>query len=190
MSIPFQALVKRSTLLKYGLLGVAAGIGVTIFGFASDQSMPERAALQKVEGEMTGAKKITTTRKRGGSSVKYELEIKAANGAPIMLTIPEREITETQVRSLFRTKLIAEYDGESDVYAIASNGRPVITYENSVKNRKDGNRFLEGLGAAIASLSALFAGLGYWWTRRKMLKEYAAWEAQQAQQSSTATPAA
>jgi hypothetical protein len=188
MSIPFQALVKRSSMLKYGLLGILAGIGVAIFGFVSDQSMPERAALQKIEGEMTAAKKVTTTRRRGGTSVKYEMEIKGANGTPVTLTIPEREITETQVRSLFRTKLIAEYDSESDVYALSANGRPVITYENAVKSRKDGNRFLEGLGAAIVALGALLAGIGYWWTKRKLAKEIAEWEAQQRMQQATQPP--
>jgi hypothetical protein len=191
MSIPFRALLQRSSMLKYGLIGLAGGIGLAIFGFASDQSMPERAALQKIEGEMTAAKKVTTTRRRGGTSVRYELEVKGPNGAPVMLTIPEREISEMQVRSLFRARLVAEFDSESDVYALSANGRPVITYENAVKSRKDGNRFLEGLGGAIAALSALLACLGYWLGRRKLTREIAAWEAQQLiQQAGEPAPAA
>jgi hypothetical protein len=182
MPISFQMLVQRSAMLKYGLLGIAAGIGLAIFGFASDQSMPERAALQKIEGEITKATQITTTRKRGGQSVRYELVIKGASPEPVTLSIPQKEISEAQVKSILPTKIAAEYDSENDVYVLTSNGRPVISYENAVKSRQDNNNSLEIIGAIISVLSAMLAGIAFWWTRRKLRKEIAEWEAYQAQQ--------
>jgi hypothetical protein len=182
MPISFQMLVQRSALLKYGLLGIAAGIGLAIFGFASDQSMPERAALQKIEGEITKATQITTTRKRGGQSVRYELVIKGTSPEPITLSIPQKEISEAQVKSILPTKIAAEYDSENDVYVLTSNGRTVISYENAVKSRQDNNNSLEIIGAIISVLSAMLAGIAFWWTRRKLRKEIAEWEAYQAQQ--------
>jgi hypothetical protein len=190
MNIPFQAIVQRSSMLKYGLLGIAAGIGLAIWGFASDQSMPERAALQKIEGEITKATQITTKRKRGGESVRYELVVKGAGPEPVSLTIPQKEISEAQVRAILPTRVAAEYDAENDVYVLTSNGRPVLTYENSVKSRQDGNRGLEIIGGLLSAAAALLAALGYWWTKRKITKEVAEWEAAQAaQQNQTPPPA-
>jgi hypothetical protein len=182
MSIPFSALVKRSTLLKYGMLGMAAGVGLAIFGFASDQSMPERAALQKIEGEITQATQVTTKRRRGGESVRYELTVKGAAPEPVKLSIPQREISEAQVRAILPTRISAEYDGENDVYVLTSNGRSVLTYEGSVKSRQDGNRGLEIMGGGLFGLSSLVALAGFGWTRRKLKKEIAEWEAWQAAQ--------
>jgi hypothetical protein len=182
MNIPLQVLVKRSVLLKYGLLGVAAGIGLAIWGFASDQSMPERAALQTIEGQITKATQITTKRKRGGESVRYELVVKGAAPEPITLSIPQKEISEAQVRSIMPTRIKAEFDAENDVYVLSSNGQSVLTYDNSVKNRKDGNQTLEIMGGSLAGFSTLIAAIGFMWTRRKVRKEIADWEAQQTSQ--------
>jgi hypothetical protein len=191
MQIPFRALVARSALLKYGLLGVAAGVGLAIWGFASDQSMPERAALQKIEGQIVKATQVTTKRKRGGESVRYELEVKGAGPEPIKLSIPQKEISEMQVRAIMPTRVSAEFDAENDVYVLTSNGRPVLTYEGSVKSRQDGNRNLEIMGAALSGFSGLVAGIGFLWTRRKIGKEIAEWQAQQQQQPPMApTPTA
>ncbi len=189
MPISFHMLVQRSALLKYGLLGIAAGIGLAIFGFASDQSMPERAALQKIEGEITKATQITTTRKRGGQSVRYELVIKGASPEPVTLSIPQKEISEAQVKSILPTKIVAEYDSENDVYVLTSNGRPVISYENAVKSRQDNNNSLEIIGAIISIVSAMLAGIAFWWTRRKLRNEIAEWEAHQAQHPQVAQTA-
>jgi hypothetical protein len=191
MSIPFRVLVERSAMLKYGLLGVAAGIGLAIWGFASDQSMPERAALQSIEGQITKATQITTKRKRGGESIRYELEVKGAAPEPIKLSIPQKEISEAQVRAILPTRVKAEFDAENDVYVLTSNGRPILTYEGSVKSRQDGNRGLEIMGGALAGFSGLVAGIGFLWTRRKIGKEIEAWQAQQQQQPPMApTPTA
>jgi hypothetical protein len=188
MKIPFQVLVQRSVLLKYGLLGVAAGIGLAIWGFASDQSMPERAALQTIEGQITKATQITTKRKRGGESVRYELVVKGAAAEPITLSIPQKEISEAQVRSIMPTRIKAEFDAENDVYVLLSNGQPVLTYEGSVKSRQDGNRGLEIIGGVVSGLSGLLAGIGFMWTRRKIGKEVAEWEAQQQQPMAPSHP--
>jgi hypothetical protein len=191
MNIPFRAIVERSTLLKYGLLGVAAGVGLAIWGFASDQSMPERAALQKIEGQIVKATQVTTKRKRGGESVRYELEVKGAGPDPIKLAIPQKEISEAQVRAIMPTRVAAEFDAENDVYVLTSNGRPVLTYEGSVKSRQDGNRSLEVMGGVVSGLSGVVALIGFGWTRRKIGKEVAAWQAEQQQQPPMApTPTA
>jgi hypothetical protein len=182
MSIPFKFLVQRSTLLKYGLLGVAAGIGLAVFGFVSDQSMPERAALQKIEGEITKATQVTTKRRRGGESVRYELVVKGSAPEPITLSVPQKEISEAQVRSILPTRVTAEFDKENDVYVLTSNGRSVLTYEGSVKNRQASNASMEVIGGVISALSALLAAIGFWWTKRKVAKETAEWAAAQAGQ--------
>jgi hypothetical protein len=190
MNIPFQAIVQRSSMLKYGLLGIAAGIGLAIWGFASDQSMPERAALQKIEGQITKATQITTKRKRGGESVRYELVVQGSAAEPISLTIPQKEISEAQVRAILPTRVAAEFDAENDVYVLTSNGRPVLTYENSVKSRQDGNRGLEIMGGLLSAAAALLAALGYLLTKRKIGKEIAEWEMAQASQQNQAAPPA
>jgi hypothetical protein len=187
MSIPFQVLVKHSAMLKYGLLGVIGGLGLTIFGLVSDNSMPERSALQKIEGEITEATKITTKGRRSGTSVKYKLAVTGAGGTTATLTIPEGEITEFQVRSIMPTRIAAEYDSESDVYVLSSNGKPVFTYEQAVAKRHDNNRFLEGAGLLGALLAGLIAGIGYLWTKRKLTRQIAEYEAAQGASGSGAT---
>lgn len=190
MSVSFQALVQRSSLLKYGLLGIAIGFGLVFWGFASDQSMPERAALQKIEGEITQARQITTKRRRGGESVRYELTLKGSGPEPVTLTIPQKEISEGQVRAILPARIVAEFDAESDVYVLTANGRSVLTYEGSVKSRQDGNRTMEIIGAILSMFSALVAAIGFLWTRRKVAKEIAEWQASQElrQQATPAQP--
>lgn len=179
MSAPFSHLLKRSFLLKYGLLAVAVGLGLAIYGFASDQSMPERASLQKIEGQITKATQITTKRRRGGESVRYELIVKGSAPEPVTLSIPQKEISEAQVRAILPARIVAEYDGENDVYVLTAAGRPILTYEGSVRSRHDGNRGLEIMGGLLSLAGAAFAGFGFLWTKRKIAREIADWRREQ-----------
>lgn len=181
MSIPFQTLVRQSAMLKYALLGVLAGIGLVIFGFVSDNSMPEQASLQTIEGNVTRATKVTTQRRRGGTSVRYELTVQPASGEPVKLSIPEAEISEMQVRGIVDERITARYNAENDVYMLNAGSRALITYENTVRIRHEANRTLEIVGALVLALSGAVAGIAAWWTRRRLMKQLAAWQAEQAQ---------
>jgi uncharacterized protein YneF (UPF0154 family) len=182
MKIPFKVLFQRSTLLKYGTLGCLAGVGMIAFGLYSDNTMPARANLQKVEGRITEAVEKTRKGRRSGTTVTYELTIAGSGGQPVKLTIPQREISRSQVEAIMPTAVSAEFDAENDVYVLTSNGRPVITYEKAVESRQSTNRFLEGMGAILFAVAGLLAGLGYWLAKRKITKEIAEWEAANAQQ--------
>jgi hypothetical protein len=189
MKIPFKALVQRSVMLKYGLLGALGGVGLIAFGLYSDNTIPARANLQKIDGRITEAVEKTRKGRRSGTTVTYELTISPQGGPPVKLTIPQREISRSQVEAIIPTPVSAEFDAENDVYVLTSNGRPVISYEKAVASRHSSNNFLEGLGASLLAGAGLMGALGYWLAKRKITKEIAEWEAanaQQPQQSSIA----
>ena len=87
-------LFKPLGLIILGILVMGAGATVTSLGHAD---VPDRAALTQVSGALESATKITRKR-RGSSTISYELPIRSAGGEVIKLTLPEREISEDTVR--------------------------------------------------------------------------------------------
>jgi hypothetical protein len=165
--MPFSLLIKLSAFLKYGLLVLVAGVGLMGYALISDHSIPQKNDLQQVAGAMTGATRVTTKRKRGGESVKYELTFNTKEKGELKATIPYDEINEMQVRSLFGKALVITYDGDNDIYALTANNQPVMTYENTVKARHKSNASLGQIGIVLASLGGLGALVGFFLARRK-----------------------
>ena len=105
-------LFKPLGLIILGILVMGTGAFVTSLGHAD---VPDRAALTQVSGVLESATKITRKR-RGNSTVNYELPIRTAGGEVTTLTLPEREISEETVRSLLGRPIVARYSGEKDVW--------------------------------------------------------------------------
>ena len=130
--------LKSSWLFKIGLLGVIVGGGLMIY--AAMAGLPGRASLKTATGPVTEAIQTTRTSTRRGqgarvTGVDFTLTIAQAGGQPVKLTIPSNEITRDQVAALINRNVRAEYDGESEVYALSSEGRDVISYATSIEKR-------------------------------------------------------
>lgn len=146
---------KDSTLVKLATLGLLIGLGFIGYGHLS--GLPDRAALQVVDGTVTGASKITKKRRKTGTtSIHYELAVKPQKpGEPeLKLTIPEAEISEMSVRSVITRPVHIEFDSEKDVYVLTSGTRELLTYASTLERRKLGLRQYQVDGIAILAASS------------------------------------
>src|SRR5262247_602135 len=124
-------LFKPLGLIILGILVMGTGAIVTSLGYAE---VPDRAGLTQISGVLESAKKITTKR-RGSTTVNYELPIRNAGGEEIKLTLPEREISEDTVRSLLGRPIVALYSGEKDVWELTSGSTTIIDYQITRQRR-------------------------------------------------------
>jgi hypothetical protein len=134
-------------------------LGILMVGFAgvevklSQEELPERAALSQAAGVLDRATKVTQGRSR---SVSYDLEIKSANGYAVKLTVPERDITEEQVKSLLGRPIVALFGGTTrnanDVWELSAGGKTIVQYERTRQRRIELQE--------IAAVSAPFLGGG------------------------------
>ena len=152
------------------LLGPAAiALGIS-FLLGDPAVLPEKASLQQVSGVLDSATKITKKRRRTGTSVNYELEMKDASGNLAKFSLPEREIDEATVKNLLGAPLSILYSSERDVWELSSAGRKVIEYEATKAKRKQD---IEDMAAAApdvvgGGLLTLLGGI-FWWRRRGSL---------------------
>ncbi len=70
-------------------------------------------------------------------------------------------MAESDVRSLITRPVKAEFDSEQDVFVLASGGREVLTYANSLERRNLNFRqyYVDGIAVMIGSACALVIGL-------------------------------
>jgi hypothetical protein len=144
-----------------GLL--TAGVGGILIS-ASQEQLPERAALNRAEGMLDGATKITRGRSR---TVTYELEVKSANGAIVKLTLPEREISEDQVKRLLGRPLVAMYSGEKDVWELSSGPTKIITYDQTRERRLETQAFEAAAGPYVGAGGLVVSLVGLAWGLRR-----------------------
>ena len=175
----FPNLVKLSALLKYGLLGLLIGAGLSAYALIADNTMPERSALQTIEGTVTGASRVSVKRRRGGESIHYELKVATKDNPELKLKIPQAAMAELGIRRIIGQLTQFETDDGSDVFVVRSQGQALLSYEQSVKTRHASNSSLLSVGLALAGFAALIALLGYGLARRKARKLIAEWEAGQ-----------
>jgi hypothetical protein len=146
-----------------GALVLGLGVFVTSLGHAG---VPERAALTEVSGVLEGATKMTR-RRRGSTSVSYELSIRPAGGEVVKLTLPEREISEDTVRSLLGRPLVALYSGEKDVWELTSGSTRIIEYEVTRRRRAETQAFEAAVGPYVGGGGLLVSLVGVFWLFRQ-----------------------
>ncbi len=161
-------LIKISRLALWGLLAIVGGIGA--FGYGKLHEIPAEAQLQVVDGRVEKATKVTTKRRRGGESVRYEMVVrKVGDGSEITLSLPAAEISEMQVRTLLSAqRMQAKYDAENDVYVLVADERPIITYETTRARRISSDKTTADIGAAAGAGGLLLLLVGWLWNRRKL----------------------
>jgi hypothetical protein len=147
---------------------VVLGILLMVFAWASFQvsqeALPGRAALSQAAGVLDRATKVTQGRSRG---VSYDLEIRSANGFVVKLKVPERDITEEQVKSLLGRSVIALFSGAAwdsmEVWELGAGGTAVIQYEQTrqrhveTKASQAATAPYVGGGGLLASLAGILA---------------------------------
>ncbi len=155
------AIVRSSWIVMLAAAGLMVGAGM--IGYSMLSGPPARASLQTVDGVVTEASRTTRkSRRTGVTSSYYELTLKPANGsADLKLRIPSIEMAESDVRSLITRPVKAEFDSEQDVFVLASGGREVLTYANSLERRNLNFRqyYVDGIAVMIGSACALVIGL-------------------------------
>ena len=154
---------KPSGLITLGILIMGLGVLVTSMGHAG---VPERAALTEVSGVLEGASKVTRKR-RGRTSVSYELPITAAGGEVVKLTLPEREISEDTVRSLLSRPIVALYSGENDVWELTSGDTKIIDYQVTRQRRVETQEFEAAVGPYVGGGGLLVSLVGVFWLFRR-----------------------
>jgi hypothetical protein len=164
----FGDIWKNSRLFKYGLIVtgfLAFGVVGAMMGVTN---VPARETLNKLEGQMTDAKQITTTRRRSGTKVVYEMNFRAPSGVETKLTMPESAISETQVRSLFGSQIVVEYDNNKNVFGLNRNGQVIISYDVLAQKAKDDVENNTPGMIGLVLLSALLTFFGYRRAARKL----------------------
>ncbi len=147
-------------LIVLGVLIMNLGAFLTFAGY---DDLPERTALKQVTGVLDGAVKMT--RRRSGS-VRYELEIKTASGELVKLTLPEREISENQVKGLLGRPISAKYGGTKDVWELTSGTATIIDYEATRRSRQETQAIEAEFGPYVGGGGLLVALLGVFWLLR------------------------
>ena len=156
-------LFKPLGLIILGILVMGAGATVTSLGHAD---VPDRAALTQVSGALESATKITRKR-RGSSTISYELPIRSAGGEVIKLTLPEREISEDTVRSLLGRPIVALYSGEKDVWELTSGSTTIIDYQTTRQKRVETQAFEAAVGPYVGGGGLVVSLLGAFWFFRQ-----------------------
>lgn len=166
-------IARGSLLVMAAALGVLVGGGM--LGYSVFTGPPARASLQKVEGTISEASRVTrTSRRTRTTSAYYELTLRPAAGtAELKLRIPNNEIAEADVRSLIGRFVQAELDSEQDVYVLRSGNRDFLTYAATVERRRLSFRqyYVDGIAILIGSGLVMVLGfvLGYRKLRRQGL---------------------
>src|SRR5262245_33682063 len=155
-------LFKPAGLITLGILIMGLGVLVTSMGHAG---VPDRTALTEVSGVLESATKITTKR-RGSSSVRYELTIRGAGGE-VKLTLPESEISEETVRSLLGRPVVALYSGEKDVWELTSGNTKVIDYQVTRQKRVETQELEAAVGPYVGGGGLLVSLAGIFWLFRR-----------------------
>jgi len=154
------AVIRSSWIVMLAAAGLVVGAGMV--GYSMISGPPSRASLQAVEGVVTEASRTTRKSRRTGTTTSYyELTLKPTNGAAeLKLRIPSIEIAESDVRSLITRPIKAEFDSEQDVFVLASGGREVLTFSNSLERRNLNLRqyYVDGIAVMIGSAVALVIG--------------------------------
>jgi hypothetical protein len=150
-------------LIVLGVLILGLGVLVTSMGHAG---VPNRTALTEVSGILEGATK-STRRRRGSTSVSYELSIRPAAGEVVKLTLPEREISEDAVRSLLGRRIVALYSGEKDVWELTSGTTKFIDYEVTRRRRAETQAFEAAVGPYVGGGGLLLSLAGIFWLFRQ-----------------------
>jgi hypothetical protein len=128
---------------KVAMAGLAGGVvGLALMAYAAISAPPSRTSLRTVEGTVTKGEQITRTRARRGQSatvtgVDFRITVQpaAAGTQPIVLQMPSTMVTRAQIEGIIQQRVKAEYDGESDVWTLASGNRELITYEKTLQSR-------------------------------------------------------
>jgi len=155
-------LLRPSGLIILGILVMGLGVLVTSMGHAG---VPDRATLTEVSGILESAAKITRKR-RGSTSVSYELTIRATGGE-VKLTLPEREISEETVRSLLGRPVVVLYSGEKDVWELTSGTTKIIDYQVTRQRRMETQAFEAAVGPYVGGGGLVVSLLGIFWLFRR-----------------------
>ena len=156
-------LFKPLGLVILGILVMGMGVFVTALGHAD---VPERAALTQISGVLESATKITRKR-RGSTTISYELPVRSAGGEVIKLTLPEREISDETVRSLLGGPIGALYSGENDVWELTSGSTTIIDYQTTRQRRVETQAMEAALGPYVGGGGLVVSLLGAFWLFRQ-----------------------
>lgn len=154
-------------LIILGILIMGVGVLVTSMGHAG---VPDRAALTEVSGVLDSATKISRKR-RGSTTVSYELSIRPAGGEVVKVTLPEREISEDMVRSLLGRPIVALCSGEKDrkdLWELASGNTNIISYQVTRQRRMETQAFAAAVGPYVGGCGLLVSLVGVLWLVRRM----------------------
>ena len=143
----------------------AMGLGIS-FLFTDPADQPAKSTLKQVAGVLDGATKITTKR-RSGTSVDYELEIKPGTGESAKFKLPEREISEAQVKALLGRPISILSSASSDVWELQSGDVKVIEYEATKQRRIKSQEELKAAGPYVAGVGLLTSIIGMFWRSRR-----------------------
>jgi|SRR5262245_13356748 len=156
-------LFKPLGLIILGILVMGMGAIVTTLGHAD---VPDRSALREISGVLESATKITSKR-RGSTTVNYELPVKTAGGEVTKLTLPEREISEDTVRSLLGRPIVARYSGERDVWELTSGSTTIIDYQTTRQKRVETQALEAAVGPYVGGGGLVVSLLGAFWLFRQ-----------------------
>jgi hypothetical protein len=107
------------------VLGLLGMVGAGLMIASSTEALPERAALTRVSGVVDKAVKITS---RGAISVRFELDIKSSSGEVVTLTMPQEQITETQVQRVAGQPVVVLYSQPNSVWEVTTGSDTIIGY--------------------------------------------------------------
>jgi hypothetical protein len=164
MGFVLRLLFRPIGLMLLGFAATALGLVMT---FADPKAIPAKTELKDAAGLLDQATKVTK-KKRATSSVHYELEIVDQSGTTVKLTLPEAEIGEQTVRSLFGKPVQALYADDRDVWQLMAGSTSIIDYEATKIKRIKSQADVRESGPYVAGVGFMVVLSGFfWWSRKR-----------------------
>jgi hypothetical protein len=118
------------------LAGLAiAGIGGFMAWNGNTAKPPERNELTQIEG--TVQQVVKTWKQKAGikTRIKYNVDVKSADGQTAKLVMPDEQINEAQAQNIDGAQITALVNpsNKKEVWELASQGQKIISYEASRK---------------------------------------------------------
>lgn len=168
-----KLLFRPAGIVIVGVLLILGGIAMFTFGHIA--TVPERTALMETAGIVNNVK---LTWKEGSSterkiSTHYLLEVTTRNGVNETISLPARQLTELQARSMIGQPFsaLSKRSNYTNIWELTSAGLVLISYEATRREHIELHAEMTKLDPVVGIQGVILIAIGYFWAARRRKRE-------------------